>query len=453
VVGRPDSIQRTGSGLCPAACALGVAFLVLAGSLSPFAFDLAAARANGGSGVAAIGWPRSGFDDLLTNVGVYLPVGAALFLWLRRNAPAGLALTLTVAVGGAVSLLAEVLQTCIPVRTASWIDVIANVLGTLAGAALAPAVSAAARYLIRRISIGLARRPMSTAAGILATGLLVMGLRPFDFTTTTPALHASLAGSHWSVADAILGDAGHTGRAAGDLSTIGTAGVFVVLGICMALAARESRRSRRRASAAGIMHVTLIAVLIETVQIFVASRSFDVGQVLLNACAGALGAYLAINAIDAPSRSAWRGQPGLLLHPLLLWTALLLQVGYCLASAAVPFQDLAWQDGGSAVMWVPFSGYYGDSLTSVASHLLSVGVAFSLLALTAALLVRRVGARARWWVTAGVVLTVALCCELIQSAHAVRIADLTDPLLALTAAMLTALAYRRVRTAYAAATA
>ena len=54
------------------------------------------------------------------------------------------------------------------------------------------------------------------------------------------------------------------------------------------------------------MHAAILSLLIETVQVFVVSRSFDVLDALLNTFGAGLGAYLAIWAVDAPSRSCWR---------------------------------------------------------------------------------------------------------------------------------------------------
>lgn len=444
----PDDANGSQSVVLPL-CALGTVLLVLAGSLSPFHFDLAAARAAGGVGLRAIGWPNSAHDDLVTNIAVYVPVGAASFLWLRRRSRAWLALVLVGVFGGVTSLLAETLQTCIPVRTASWIDVIVNVLGSLCGAAVAPALCAAAHLAGRRIRDGVTRQPMSTAAGVLAVGLILVGLRPFDFVTTTEALHASLARSQWLWAETGISRDGGGGPAAADISTIGMAGAFAALGFLLALGARETRHSRRRAAAASLVHVALLAVLIETVQVFVVSRSFDVWDALLTACGGALGTYLAIYAVDAPSRSAWLGRPAMVLHPVLLGPALILQIGYHLAHAATPFQSMTAQTAGSTVLWVPFSGYYGRSLVSVMSQVLSVGAAFALLGLTVALLARGLGSRTRWWVAAGAVLTVAAVREVIQCANAAHVADTTDPLVALAALMLAALACRDLRTAHA----
>ncbi|MCH7814607.1 MAG: VanZ family protein [Planctomycetes bacterium] len=122
--------------------ALTVIVLLLAGSLSPFSFELAAARANDGLGFSALGWPPSNRADLMTNVIVYVPVGLALGLTLRRRLPRAACLAMATLIGGAVSLSAEWAQTFLPIRTASWLDVGVNMGGTLLGALAAPVVAA-----------------------------------------------------------------------------------------------------------------------------------------------------------------------------------------------------------------------------------------------------------------------------------------------------------------------
>ena len=115
-------------------------------------------------------------------------------------------------------------------------------------------------------------------------------------------------------------------------------------------------------------------------------------------------------------------------------------------------QVVASLAAGSVVLWVPFSGYYGRSLTSVAGHVLSVWLGFALLALTVALLARGLGRRACWWAAAATVLAVAAAAELIQFTQPGRIADLTDPLLALAGALIAVLACRYLRVEPAAVT-
>jgi VanZ family protein len=110
--------------------------LVVYGSLHPFS----GWRVSGVSPFAFLegGWPRYWtVFDLFTNVLVYLPLGFLLTLALTglpgRFTPAALGVLLS----GAVSFSLETLQTWLPSRVPSNVDLACNILGALIGAVLA----------------------------------------------------------------------------------------------------------------------------------------------------------------------------------------------------------------------------------------------------------------------------------------------------------------------------
>ena len=111
-----------------------VAVLALAafGSLTPFSFDLAEAGSDGVIG--RLGWPRPDAADVVTNIIVYVPIGAALAVLFLRRFAAPAAVVLAVLCGTGLSFTVEVLQTAIATRFPSWLDVITNAAGTTAGA-------------------------------------------------------------------------------------------------------------------------------------------------------------------------------------------------------------------------------------------------------------------------------------------------------------------------------
>ena len=83
-------------------------------------------------------WPRRWtWFDLIVNLVGYVPLGALIFGALVRSGWRGRqALPLACAAGAALSLAMELLQNLLPQRVASNIDLGANALGTLVGAAL-----------------------------------------------------------------------------------------------------------------------------------------------------------------------------------------------------------------------------------------------------------------------------------------------------------------------------
>ncbi len=439
---------RAGGGRLTAFCAVSVVLLVLAGSLSPFQFDVAAARAQQGVGPLAIGWQRSTITDLLTNIVVYLPIGSSLAIWLRRRVSAVTASCLATLIGAGTSLIAESLQTCIPLRTASWIDVLVNVSGTWCGALSAPLVRYAARRWLQIAGRAVNRTPMTAMAAMVGLGLFVQGLAPFDFVTSTADLHASLAATRWiplpdnSVFSAPLPASAPPGA---DLSAWGVAGMFGLLGFLLAMSGREQLRSRQASAEAALGHAALLAMLVEAMQLFVVSQAFDSADILVNVVGAAFGLWFAIYVVDMPSRSQWLGRPGLLFRPVLLVPALVMQVAYHLLSAAGPSFARGETLAGAGVLWTPFAGCYGRPLADVCIHFATLGAHAAMLAVTVALIARRLGRQTRWWIAATAVLIVAVACQTLQHVNPIRVADTTDPLIGLGAAVAAALVCETVR--------
>ena len=130
--------------------AVGVVLAVLYGSLLPFSFDLARLTPGTGFGLLRIGLYPISREDLLTNIVVYLPLGLTVALAVRSSCSVWTQVAIATAVGGAVSVLAESLQSATAMRVACWSDVAFNTSGALLGAAAAPFVARLVREGFRR---------------------------------------------------------------------------------------------------------------------------------------------------------------------------------------------------------------------------------------------------------------------------------------------------------------
>ena len=425
--------------------ALLVIGLVFCGSLSPYQFDLQLLH-NGGWGLDAIGWPHSPLDDLVTNLMVYLPVGAALSLWLKRRMAVEWAVLAAAVIGGLVSLTAETLQTAIAIRSASWLDVIVNTAGALWGALAAPAVVEARVWALDRLRTRLAQRPLTTLSTLVTVGVVVVSLSPFDFVTNTGQLHASLAAARWSplrvdvTADAVaLGFGSLT-----DSGVLGTAGLFVVVGFLLALAARERGLARRNALEAGLGQVALLAVLIELLQLLRCSGGFGVLDAILYILTGFLGVLMALYAVDLPSNSRWRKRPGSLVDPVLLVPLVIGQLGYHLLEACLA--GPSWRETTAAVWtwWLPFASVYGWSLFGAFAEMTSITLGAGLLAVTVALLARSLGRSGGGWLAVLSATTLAVLSEAVASVTAGHPLDATHPALAFIGAVALISVYVRV---------
>jgi VanZ family protein len=113
--------------------------LVVYGSLHPFT----GWRDTGISPLAFLdgGWPRYWtVFDLLANVAVYVPLGFFLTLALRGWPGRFTALVIAVLVAGGISFALETVQTWLPSRVPSNLDLACNTLGALLGAVVAQVV-------------------------------------------------------------------------------------------------------------------------------------------------------------------------------------------------------------------------------------------------------------------------------------------------------------------------
>ncbi len=129
-------MKTTGPVLLARYLALAWCGLVVYGSLHPFS----GWRDTGVSPFAFLegGWPRYWtVFDLAANVAVYVPLGFLLTLAFPRLPGRFTAVVLAVLLAGAVSFCLESLQTWLPSRVPSNVDLACNALGGLLGALLA----------------------------------------------------------------------------------------------------------------------------------------------------------------------------------------------------------------------------------------------------------------------------------------------------------------------------
>jgi VanZ family protein len=148
------------------------ALLIAYASLYP----LAGWRDPGQSAFAflAAGWPRHLLRfDILVNVLAYLPFGFLGAAALRPGVRGGAALAAATVAGFALSLALEALQSYLPTRTASNLDLLCNAAGAALGAALAPGVLARLEGLRLRQRLFLPGRDIDFGLALLALWLFV----------------------------------------------------------------------------------------------------------------------------------------------------------------------------------------------------------------------------------------------------------------------------------------
>jgi len=138
-----------------------IAFLIAFGSLYPFNFSLAAPDV-----LARLGpLPRAGTtqSDVAANVLLYLPLGACLAWLLAARFGGGAGVLLATILAAALSYAIESAQLFETRRVASLADFTCNVIGAFAGACLALAIANTRRNLHSSRFAGLLQHPVAAA--------------------------------------------------------------------------------------------------------------------------------------------------------------------------------------------------------------------------------------------------------------------------------------------------
>ncbi len=156
---------------------------------------------------------------------------------------------------------------------------------------------------IERLRRELADRPFAAAASILTLALFVYSLVPFDFVMTTDALHASFGRARWGFMSNLSQMVGMT-----TLSPIAwqliSAGWFSVLGYLFAMAGRERGRNPVFSLASALLDGLILVVLVEFMQPFIRSHTFDASLLMLRSLGLILGAWYAVfMMMDTTSRA------------------------------------------------------------------------------------------------------------------------------------------------------
>lgn len=422
---------------------------VLYGSCVPFDFRPEVFTARGGFGVPAIGLhasPADPFEDITTNLLVYMPIGLTLVLYGRFRRLGWLScLVVAVLIGTGVSVLAETLQTSVASRVASWLDVLVNSVGTAVGAVLGATLYGPVVSAVRRLRTGFADRPFTTVASLLVFGLFFYRLAPFDFITDTDGLRDSFLRAVWTIPEKCTAPSGAPPYAA-LIDQLVLAAWFAGLGYVLALSGREAGRRCIPATASAIQQGCIIVVVTELMQLFTRSHVFDIATIVIGSLAVVFGAWFAIFVVDAHTRSAWKDRPDGRSEPRpsgsglaaavptpVLLTLIVFQVGVLLASSIDPHVLSLGDIDLSQVEWTPFEVLWRRPTLDAAGDVLSTLIIYSVLATTLVVALHRARIARVRLITAVAVTTLALVVEGLHTATMTHAADITGPMLALSA--------------------
>ncbi|MHC4089431.1 MAG: VanZ family protein [Planctomycetota bacterium] len=305
---------------------------ILLGTLLPFDFSWSAAFGQGRT-LLGLGSTPSGVPDLMSNIGLYVPLGVLLYCSLVRNVGAPrLSILAATLIAAAASLSVESVQLLSPTRISSVVDFSANLLGAAAGATVACLCRVPQRRLLASLASELGTDTSVTLVKVYAGLLVIGGLAPytptFDVTRLARSVQASTiapfaqtrelaAQTRQAELDGRLGDAAGCRRDqmylwARWFVEVVSFGLFAYL---LHRLLRSNFGFQPGATLALVAYLTvLLALLISLLQVIVMSRGFHLTDMLMRAI-GALCGML-MSGVVARRRHERRWTPDLAWSPL-----------------------------------------------------------------------------------------------------------------------------------------
>jgi glycopeptide antibiotics resistance protein len=380
-----------------------VAALLLYGSWLPFSMDLSRLVHVSVLEELARGARVVQFDDLITNVLVYMPFGLLLGLCRTgRRLSVGVRVVGTMVLAAMVSAFAEIVQIAIPVRIASLLDVALNTIGAAIGAVAGIVVSVFGRRWLTIVHERLCCAPFQVVAATLTLGLFLCEVAPFSFITSTAQLHESF-GRAWQASKAPPLELASLAFWAEQLVELVW---FAVLGYATALAGCESGKRRDRVLLYTARNALILAAIIECVQLLTPLHVAEFFAVPWRLC-GALGGAWAALFWRERAAAFWRDRPNLGAPTLLLLILLGAQL------TAVALSTLAaTAAGGEGLVAVskvtlPFELAWRRPFSVVVAEGINAVALFGALAATVGVLLSRTGFIGAWPVTGWLVVLLA----------------------------------------------
>ncbi len=406
---------------------VGAIAVIAYASLLPFSLNFHALDLS--HPLAALTFRAGPLEDLLVNLLLYVPIGCLFSLGARRWCGRSVVRAVVgIAAAFGLSLVIEVLQTAVVGRVPSWIDVFTNTIGAGLGACLGTWWGQTQRSQALSEWASDHVRDVRAWSSVLTAGLLLYGLAPFDFVTSTTALHDSFRHARWDLLQPR--PIGLTDAPFALLShELMGAAWFALLGVLYVLRSVE-RRGRAVAFVSAVQHGVLLAATIEMLQLFTPSHGCDVASLVLRSIAAALGAWLAVQVV-VPLRARFRdgapcdGPVNLGLFVLLMIQSVLL---FMEVKGIGPVSVDRLLEGRVGV-W-PLERLWHTPALDALTALTSMVCVAAPLALVIALLARRCApAIARTLAVCGTVVIV-LVCETIRAATGDGVMDLTASVVA-----------------------
>ncbi len=429
---------------------------VLLGTLIPFDFSMMEGL-RAGRFLFGLGNARSGLPDLMSNIGLYVPLGVLLYASATRvfGRPW---LSVAIAVGSAavLSLTVESIQLLSPTRISSVVDFAANVFGATSGVVLSCLCRGPARRFRDTLWQEIRQDRFAACVRLYAALLCVGAVVPFTPTFDVKRLAESARASTWvpfaqsralaaeAQAAELVGD--HSAAAAGQRDRMflwarwaAELLSFVVFGWLLHRLMRTHYGFKPHWCLALTAYITAaLALVMSAAQVVILSRGFHVTDLLFRAVGAACGYGLYSLCL---ARGGVEGASVPHLGPRLIRPTLVIALLFVLFTGLAPFSfnytlyGVAEKVGSDG--FLPFYSYYVGRFDRVCADLWSKSLLFGFLG--AALWMCRTGGSNTSWRAqplriAGIAVLVSGFIEICQLFLRSRVPSLTDPIVAAVAA-------------------
>lgn len=360
-------------------------------------------------------------NDLLTNFLVYIPVGIALRLLIRRRGRAGAAdFLFGLAAAVALSYLTEVAQQFMPSRSANILDFYLNSAGAFLGTLIAPGAQRRLRHLHAQSFRELRIRPWNVARILVALVIAALMTVPWDLT------YPEIELEWWRAFDPL------------DLRRWA---MFMLFGFVSTMAIMQFNRRLSYAVERTIEHVFILAVFLEASQAFLISHSCALLDIATAWAGGLLGCLAARQWLrifggpeptDEPLTQRLRYAPGMAPRGAGRSLAIVLLAAAILFAGWMAFDAQPGAIGTNYtgnVLVVPFQSLFSRSFDRVITHVFEVGGLYMLVVGLGLYLTRGLGRRA----TLILVIALAAAGELLRLGWNGGPADISTLVLAATA--------------------
>lgn len=432
--------------------AAGVLFILQTG-LIPFDFEWRTGGRGGDDDFFGAATSSFTFPDIISNLFLYLPLGALLHWSLcRRVGRALVAALLTLVFAAILSGGIEWLQAYSPSRVSSLIDLTCNVLGTAVGIVAGHAMQWIVPRLTATTLFEFHFRPQNATLLVYCGLLVIVAAMPFSLSLDTGLFKKSLKTADWVPFASVRASEGgvhssdhttsHHAHAYASWRTMKcwsrwameTASFALLIWLLYPTLRGYYGFGRASGICMAIWLCALLACLLSLFQLFNIVRDFDVTDILFRL----FGAGLGLAAYESSRRpvgvapfggdDGWRRAPQV---------GCILALVYIVYVGVIPLSFTQDSGGlthavGSAEFW-PFRGYFEtrfDLMMDDVMEKLGVYAVFAafLVLSRPSLQLLSLHRRVAWAALLGAVLSVPL--EIVQAYIPVRVMSLTDPVLA-----------------------